>query len=247
MVSLNEVWYVAVLVAGIAAGAVASVAGFGIGSLLTPVLVTQVAVRIAVAAVAIPHVVGTAARLWLLRGQIDRHLLVRFGLTSAAGGLAGALLQSRTSSAGLTLLFGVLLLFVAASELTGLSKRLRFRGAAAWIAGALSGLLGGLVGNQGGIRSAAMLGVEVPRQAFVGTATAVALIVDGARLPVYLGTAGPELLAMSPTIAFATLGVVCGTVFGHRLLIRIPEKKFRPTVAVLLAILGAGMLMVGLS
>ena len=246
MTSSNELfWHVAVLAAGIAAGGVASVAGFGIGSLLTPIFVTQVATRIAVAAVSIPHVVGTAARLWLLRGQIDRHLLVRFGLTSAAGGLAGALLQARTSSAGLTIVFGSLLLFVAASELTGLSKRMRFHGAAAWIAGALSGLLGGLVGNQGGIRSAAMLGVDVPRQAFVGTATAVALIVDGARLPVYLATTGDELLALWPTIAFATIGVVFGTLFGHRLLMRIPEERFRPTVAVLLAILGAAMLIIG--
>jgi uncharacterized protein len=234
------------VIAGIAAGGIASVAGFGIGSLLTPVFVTLVPTQIAVAAVSIPHVVGTAARFWLLRGQVDRHLLVRFGLTSAAGGLAGALLQARTSSAGLTILFGALLLFVAVSEFTGFSKRMRFRGAVAWIAGALSGLLGGMVGNQGGIRSAAMLGVEVPRQAFVGTATAVALIVDGARLPVYLATSGGELIDMWPTIATATVAVVCGTLFGHRLLVRIPEEKFRPTVAVLLAILGAAMLMVGL-
>ena len=155
---------------------------------------------------------------------------MRFGLTSAAGGLT---------------VFGSLLVFVAASELTGLSTRMRFRGAAAWIAGALSGLLGGLVGNQGGIRSAAMLGDDVPRQAFVGTATAVALIVDGARLPVYLATTGDELLALWPTIAFATIGVVCGTLFGHRVLMRIPEERFRPTVAVLLAILGVAMLIIG--
>ena len=235
-----------ILIAGVAAGGVASVAGFGIGSLLTPVFVTQVATQVAVAAVSIPHVVGTAARFWLLRGQVDRRLLVQFGLTSAAGGLTGALLQTRTGSAGLTILFGALLLFVSASELTGLSKRMRFRGAAAWIAGALSGLLGGMVGNQGGIRSAAMLGIDVPRQAFVGTATAVALIVDGARLPVYLATSGDELRALWPTIVFATIGVVCGTLFGHRALVRIPEEKFRPTVAVLLAILGAAMLFVGL-
>jgi uncharacterized membrane protein YfcA len=245
MLSLSELWYVAVVAAGMVAGGVASIAGFGIGSLLTPVFVTQVTTQVAVAAVSIPHVVGTAMRVWLLRGQIDRHLLLRFGLTSAAGGLTGALLQARTSSASLTIVFGSLLLFVAVSEFTGFSKRMRFRGAAAWIAGALSGLLGGLVGNQGGIRSAAMLGVDVPRQAFVGTATAVALIVDGARLPVYLATTGTEVAALWPAITIATIGVLLGTLFGHRLLVRLPEERFRPTVAVLLAILGVAMLLVG--
>jgi uncharacterized membrane protein YfcA len=233
------------IVAGLAAGAVASVAGFGIGSLLTPVFAIGVGTKVAVAAVSIPHVIGTAVRFWLLRGHLDPHVLVSFGLTSAAGGLCGALLHEWTSSAGLSIVLGALLLFVAASELTGLSKRMRFRGAAAWIAGALSGLLGGLVGNQGGIRSAALLGVDLPRQAFVGTATAVALAVDGARLPVYLATTGPEIVAMWPTVAAATAGVIAGTLFGHRLLMRIPETRFRVIVAVTLAVLGLAMLIHG--
>jgi uncharacterized membrane protein YfcA len=77
---LSEWWLsLAVAAAGAVAGGVASVAGFGIGSLLTPLLVTHVTTKVAVAAVAIPHVVGTAARFWLLRGHVDRPLLVRFG------------------------------------------------------------------------------------------------------------------------------------------------------------------------
>jgi uncharacterized membrane protein YfcA len=231
-----------VIATGIVAGAVASVAGFGIGSLLTPVLGMGVGTKVAVAIVSIPHVVGTAVRFWLLRGHVDRRVLLSFGLTSAAGGLCGALLHEWTSNVGLTIVFGALLLLVATSELTGLSTRMRFRGVAAWIAGALSGLLGGLVGNQGGIRSAAMLGVDLPRQAFVGTATAVALIVDGARLPVYLATTGREMLAMWPTVTAATAGVVIGTLFGHRLLVRIREERFRLVVAVTLGALGGAML-----
>jgi uncharacterized membrane protein YfcA len=135
---------------------------------------------------------------------------------------------------------------VAVSELAGLSRRMRFHGPAAWIAGALSGLLGGLVGNQGGIRSAALLGVDLPKQTFVATATAVGLIVDGARMPVYLATSGRDVLAIWPTVAMATLGVVAGTVFGNRLLGRIPEARFRPMLSVILGILGAAMVIRGI-
>ena len=45
--------------ASIAASMIAAVTGFGIGSLLTPVLALQVGTRLAVAAVAIPHFIGT--------------------------------------------------------------------------------------------------------------------------------------------------------------------------------------------
>ena len=44
------------------AGAIAAVAGFGIGSLLTPALAIQTGTKVAVAAVAIPHFIGTLQR-----------------------------------------------------------------------------------------------------------------------------------------------------------------------------------------
>jgi uncharacterized membrane protein YfcA len=235
-----------VAAAAVAAGAVAAISGFGIGSLLTPALAMQMDARLAVAAVSIPHVIGTAFRFWLLRARVDRRVLLSFGLTSAAGGLVGALLQRQFAASWLLILFGSLLLFTAAAETTGFGRRMRFHGPAAWIAGAVSGLLGGLVGNQGGIRSAALLGVDLPKATFVGTATAVALMVDGARLPIYLWQSGDELARLQFWIMLATLGVLLGTLIGYRLLVRIPERWFRRIVAAVLAVLGAAMLARGL-
>src|SRR5919106_393860 len=104
-----------VFAAALAGGVIAAVAGFGIGSLLTPALALQVDTRLAVAAVSIPHIIGTAFRFWLLGGQVDRRVLATFGVTSAAGGLAGALLQQRATTPALMMLFGALLLATAAA------------------------------------------------------------------------------------------------------------------------------------
>jgi uncharacterized protein len=223
------------------AGAVAAMTGFGIGSLLTPVLALTVDTRLAVAAVSIPHVIGTAVRFTQLSGRIDRKVLLSFGLTSAAGGLAGAALYEIASSRWLNAVFGGLLLFAAISEATGLARRLRFRGSVAWVAGALSGLLGGLVGNQGGIRSAALIGFNLPKETFVATATAIALFVDGARLPIYLASQHDELLSLWRWILAATIGVTAGTVVGSRALKSVPERWFRRVLTVTLATLGALM------
>ncbi|MGE5837404.1 MAG: sulfite exporter TauE/SafE family protein [Acidobacteriota bacterium] len=239
-------WFlIFIFLAATIAGSIAAVTGFGIGSVLTPTLGLIVDTKTAVAAVSIPHLVGTAVRFWNLRPDVDRRTLWRFGVPSAAGGLTGALLHERVTSPLLTTVFGALLIFVAASELTGLARRMRFKGALAWTAGALSGLLGGLVGNQGGIRSAALLGFELPKRTFVATATAVGLIVDGARMPVYLVTEGDELRRLFLPIAVAIAGVIVGTVFGSRVLSRIPEHRFRLVVAVILAALGTTMLLRG--
>jgi uncharacterized membrane protein YfcA len=241
-------WFdVLVIAVSVLAGAIAAVTGFGIGSLLTPLLALQVDTRLAVAAVSVPHVIGTAVRFMLLKGEIDRKVLWSFGITSAAGGLAGAALHSWASNRWLTTVFGVLLLFAAASEFTGLARRMRFHGWVAWVAGALSGFLGGLVGNQGGIRSAALLGFNLPKASFVATATAIALFVDGARMPVYLFNQYDEIAAFWPAIALAAAGVTAGTVLGNRILTRLPEAWFRYVLAIILAALGTAMLWRGLS
>jgi hypothetical protein len=231
-----------VLVAlGVLSGAVAAIAGFGIGSLLTPALAITVGTKAAVAIVAVPHAIATIARLWFLRDAIDRQVLLTFGLASAAGGLAGAILHAAVSSPLLTVVLGLLLVFAGVSELTGLARRLRFPGPSAILAGALSGLFGGLVGNQGGIRAAALLRFDLSRDALVATATASALLVDAARVPVYLVTAGPEIARAWPTVVLLTLAVVVGTFVGAPVLRRLPEGVFRRLLATLLIVLGAGL------
>lgn len=237
-------WYEAALGAGgVLAGAIAAVAGFGIGSLLTPLLSLQADAKLAVAAVAIPHAAGTALRLWLLRGRIDRRILLWFGATSAAGGLLGALLHAWASSRALAIVFGTLLLFVGISELTGFMANVRLGRRAAWVVGAISGALGGMVGNQGGIRSAALLAFDADKRTFVATATAVGLIVDAARLPVYLAVERSRLVPLWPLIGVATAGVLVGTAIGLRLLPRIPDRTFRRVVAILLLALGGWMVL----
>jgi uncharacterized protein len=234
---------VVVALAGAVAGSVASIAGFGIGSILTPLLGMRLGIQLAVAAVALPHFAGTALRFWRLRRHVDRRVLLRFGVTSAAGGLVGAVGHAFFRSAVLGIILGGLLVFAGVVGLSGLADRMRFGRRTAWVAGALSGVFGGLVGNQGGIRSAALLGFDVRRDAFVATATAIGIVVDVVRVPVYLVSQGREVAGVWPLVASATVGVLVGTVAGYRVLRRIPERPYRLTVSLLIAVLGVALLL----
>jgi uncharacterized protein len=232
-----------VLCAALFGGAVASVAGFGIGSLLTPAISTATGAKLAVAAVSIPHGIGTSIRFWRFRHDVDWKIVRTFGITSTAGGITGALLNTWASSRALEIVFGSLLVAAGASQMTGLAKRWRLRGRLAWLGGALSGFFGGLVGNQGGIRTAAMLGFHVDKRQFVATTTAVALLIDLARIPIYLVTQHEALAALMPTLAVAAAGVAVGTLFGEKLLARVPDQYFRTVVGVLLVFLGVSFLL----
>ena len=227
-----------IAIAAFFAGAVSAVAGFGIGSILTPLLGLTIGVKLAVAGAAIPHFIGNALRLWTLRDRVDRQVLKTFGVMSGAGALAGALLHAIAATQALKAVFAIVLIIVGAFGVTGWSDHLRFGRRGAWMAGGISGLLGGLVGNQGGIRAAAMLALDVRKEVFVATAVAIA----GARLPVYAFSTGRELLTVWPMIAGASLAVIFGTFLGRKLLGRVPENVFRRLVAALLIALGITML-----
>jgi len=73
----------------------------------------------------------------------------------------------------------------------------------------------------------------------------VGLVVDGARMPVYLATEWSGLQDLWAPIAIATAGVVAGTLAGARLLRGVPEPIFRRIVALLLLSLGAWMILHG--
>jgi uncharacterized membrane protein YfcA len=220
------------------------VAGFGIGSIMTPVLGLFIGVRLAVPAASIPHFIGNALRLWTLRGRVDRSILATFGLMSAAGALAGAVLHAVAAAGALKVGFAFFLILFGGLGLFRRDLSIRFGRKGAWAGGFTSGLLGGLIGNQGGLRAAAMLALGVGKEAFVATAVATALIVDGVRMPVYAYTSGRALLALWPMVATATAGVIAGTFLGRNIFSRLDEDVFRRIVSALLVALGVTIIAV---
>jgi uncharacterized membrane protein YfcA len=228
---MSFVW---IILAAVLGAGVAAVTGFGIGSILTPVVAFKTGMKLAVSVVAFPHFVATLVRFLKLRRHVDQRVFWTFGVMNAAGALIGALLHGAANSSALKWLLAALLLFVGLLSVFGYAERMRFGRLVAWPAGAVSGLLGGLVGNQGGIRSAAMLGLNVEREAFVATATGIALIVDVARIPVYLYGDADATLKLWPAVVVATLACVVGTFAGAGVLSRIPRPLFRRVVGAVL-------------
>src|SRR6185295_14212053 len=117
-------------------------------------------------------------------------------------------LNAYTNGKMLGYVFGALLVFAGLSGLSGIAERIELKGLWRWIGGFASAAFGGLVGNQGGIRSAAMLGFDLSKESFVATATVIALVVDGVRMPVYFVTEHRQLLMVLPIIVTATIGVI---------------------------------------
>jgi uncharacterized protein len=228
-----------VAVVGLVGGGVAALSGAGIGSMLVPLLALHVDFKAAVAAASVPHLVGSALRAFRLRKAIDRSVLVRFGVVCAVASLIGAVVHNWVTSPVITYIFAALLVLAGGLGLTGLSDRIRLGRHGAWLAGGISGFFGGLAGEQGGFRAVALLGFDLRKEAFVATGTAIAVVVDGVRVPVYLFMQADAIGGLWGPIALGTAGVIAGTLLGGMLLGRLPEALFGRIVSGIILAIGA--------
>ncbi|HEY2773879.1 MAG TPA: sulfite exporter TauE/SafE family protein [Candidatus Binatia bacterium] len=237
-------WFLAAAaLVSVFAGATASVVGFGIGSLLTPLLATRMDLDLAVAAVALPHLAAGLLRGWRLRGSVSVDVLRSFGVLSAAGGLAGALVFAHLAPAPLGRILGALLLLTATAAISGWTEAATPGTAVVWILGGLSGFFGGLIGNQGGLRAAALTALSLEPAAFVATSTVVGVMIDLVRTPVYLYREATRLPALAALCAVLTAGVLAGTLAGEHVLLGMSRERFRGVVALAIGILGLWFLL----
>ncbi len=235
-------FYAILLVVGIFSGATAAVIGFGIGSLLTPFLLTRLEPHLAISVVALPHLVATGIRYVHHRPWVNREVLLRFGVPSAIGGLVGALLQSTFRSASLIYVLAVLLILTGIANLTRGFGGWRPGSIAATVLGLFSGISGGLVGNQGGLRAAGLTAFTLEPRPYLATATAVALLIDAARTPIYLVRGAEALVGLAVPIAVVTVGCIAGTILGERIFFRIPAERYRKLVGFAVIALGLWLL-----
>lgn len=220
------------------AACLALFSGFGVGTILTPVFIFFFDVKIAIFFVAIIHLLNNLFKLFLFRGHIDVTILKRFGLAALVGSLAGAFGQIYMLNIALKYLIGVMLIFLGVQEFIPAKFQLRFPKSIDPIGGFLSGLLGGLVGNQGAIRSAFLLNYEISKESFIATGVVLACIIDLIRIPIYwFSYAHTNIISWSaliPLIVFSFLG----TLAGKKLLKYFSVSQFRKFVAGLVTMIG---------
>jgi hypothetical protein len=126
------------------------------------------------------------------------------------------------------------------------SESVRLGKVSASVVGLASGFFGGLAGEQGGIRSVALINFDVEKEAFIATATATGLIVDIVRMPVYFLTQFDQVSQFLSILVLSSSSVIAGTLAGNLVLKRIPEESFKRVVSLLILLLGIFLLILGL-
>lgn len=230
------------LACSFAAEVIGTMAGFGAATVLTPIASWFFPIKTAVALVACFHLFGNASRLRFFGRHIDWRIALRFGLVGIMCSFVGAWLSLWLSSSLMRLLLGGFLVMYAWLEALGATAvRVPARTSTLVAGGAISGLIAGLIGTGGAIRSVCLLAFGLPKEAYLGTSAVIALVVDATRLPVYLSQ-GLLPRDLWPILAALTVMAFAGAWLGQRLVRSIPAARFKQFVLVMLLLMGVKLL-----
>lgn len=237
--------------------------GFGLGTILPPVLMLFFPVEIAIALTGVVHFFNNIFKLFLVGRHADKEVLLRFGIPAVIAALVGSwVLLNITDLPPLfaynafgrhievypvKFIVSVLLILFASIDLIPYFNNLQFGKEKLPIGGALSGFFGGLSGNQGALRAAFLVKAGLSKETFVGTAVVVSTFVDFTRLSMYATRFADARLTDNLTLVLcATLAGIAGSYLGNKLLKKITLRLLQVSVAIMLIVisiaLGSGLI-----
>jgi uncharacterized membrane protein YfcA len=247
-----------VCLAALAASGLTLYSGFGLGTILTPVMALFFPVEAAVAMTALVHFANNLFKLALFRRAADVRALARFGLPALVGSYAGArflvwlserqaffsyeVSGSALSVTPVKLFLGLLIMGFSLLELVPVLSRVGASPRLLPLGGFISGLFGGFSGHQGAFRSVFLLRAGLSKEAFIATGVAAACLVDMTRLGVYAELFTADMLGGNlRLLVLAALSAFAGAYLAKRLLRKMTIGAVRLTVGVMLLGLGAAM------
>ncbi|MED5308794.1 MAG: sulfite exporter TauE/SafE family protein [Candidatus Thermoplasmatota archaeon] len=224
----------------ILAAALTVPAGFGLATMLTPVILLWLPPHEAIAVVAIIHGAHNAWKLKLLKSSVDFTAVKRYGWALVTGAIIGAVLHSHIPSDPLLLVVGIALIILPILSVTERWTNIRLPDAEDRIGGFGSGFFGGLTGHQGALR-AMFLQKRLPdKVAYAATASILALAVDLTRIPIYIMFEGSAILDEYILIPCLVISAILGVNLGKRWLTKWKQTHIRS--GILIAIVASGIM-----
>lgn len=233
--------------------------GFGLGTLLMPVVALFFPVDVAIGITAIVHFFNNLFKLGLLGWQAEKHTVVQFGIPAMVAAIVGALVLGWLSHlpplteyswlgrtfqvTPLKLIIGVVILVFVALESSSALAAVSLDGRFLAIGGCISGFFGGLSGHQGAFRSMFLLKAGLSKEQFIATGVVLAVLIDLARLLIY----GWEV-SMSPQevdwflVVVACAAAFAGAFIGSRLLKKATLRSIQAIVTGLLVSVALGLM-----
>ena len=222
---------------------IGTVSSFGVGTVVTPILLLFMPFDQTILLVCIIHWFHDIFKWYFFRHGFDMKLFLSFGIPTIFATVIGAKLVTAEQSEVLTSLLGLFLIFSVVLMYFVEKFRVPQNWVTGTIGGLLSGFFAGIFGIRGAVLSVFMAAFDLRKATFIGTTGAISLLLDTARFGVYIWDgiriSQPLVYALTLFVPASFLGAYCGS----RLVHLIPQAQFRNVVAFFLLIVGVKLLL----
>ena len=218
--------------------------GFGLGTLLLPAFALFFPTTIALLATGVVHLLNNLFKGTLVRKMVDWSTVYRFGIPALFTAVLGAYLLTYMDGRVASIVIGLILITFALLELQPWFQKLTFPKKYIPLGGLLTGLMGGLSGQQGAIRSMFLLKSDFDAKQYIATGVLIAVLIDVARIPTYifgLSDLSTEQIT-NHSLALIGFGTICafsGAWLGAKYIKKTSIGFIRYLVAGLMVAIGA--------
>lgn len=230
--------------------------GFGLGTILMPVFAIFFPLNIAISLTAIIHFINNIFKIIFLGKYANVEIIFKFGCPALTSAFFGAWVLKYLSNIKsvfqysinsnifsitiLKLTIGIFIIIFALFDLAPKLQKIQFDKKYLFMGGLLSGLFGGLSGNQGALRSSFLIKCNLSKESFIGTGVVIACMVDISRLVAYSSFFSEDILNENILlIILIILFSLFGVLLGNKLLKKVTYESIQKIVGSLLIIFGA--------
>lgn len=237
--------------------------GFGLGTLLTPVMMLFFPIELAIALTGVVHFFNNIFKLFLVGKNANKEVLIRFGVPAVIAAFVGSyvlvnikdfqplfsyhFLNKEFVVFPVKFIIALILIVFVSFDFIPFFQKLEFNKSKLPIGGIFSGFFGGLSGNQGALRTAFLIKAGLSKEVFIATAVVVSTFVDVTRLSVYATRLSAiDFYVNKFLLISATLSAISGAYIGNKLLKKVTLQFLQIFVAIMVILiaiaLGSGII-----
>ena len=221
---------------------VGTISGFGLSTVMLPVIVLYFPLPIALLFVGIIHAFSDLWKIILFKHAFDKKIILMFGIPGIIASLIGAKIVLTTPQTILLQFFGLILIAYVLIITFNSRFRLPHTPFYSGLGGVTSGFLAGVFGMGGAARSVFLTAFNFPKDVYIFATGAIGLIIDSGRLfAYYFGGVKLEEQLVYGLIIFIPVSFI-GAEIAKKFVDKVPQKLFRNVVALFLFLVGLKLL-----
>jgi uncharacterized protein len=225
-------------------GAIGTLTGFGISTLMVPVVLIFFPLPQTLLLVGVIHWFGNIWKMVLFKKGINWKIILAFGVPGVIASFFGAQIVLTTPEHVLLRVLGGLLMVYAIALLYKQKLRVPKSHPVAVTGGALSGLMAGIFGIGGAIRSAFLAAFNLEKSVYIATSGAIGLAIDSTRIVTYVASG----IRLERDVLISLLVLIpasfVGATLAKRISLGMPKGKFRNVVLIFLLLIGMKLLII---